>query len=84
MYLNHPRCGVLEHHPSLTEMLVEDDGPGRRATVNGKQVLLDGKHLADAYGEASATMIADCIQYAGLPADQWPEEALRRVQSYLA
>jgi len=37
----------------------------RRVISNGKQVLLDDDHLADAVSEHAARVIADALQYFG-------------------
>lgn len=39
-----------------------------RITVNGKQVLLDGEHFADAVSPQAAKAIALCVHWSGIPA----------------
>lgn len=55
----------------------------RRATSCGKQVLLDGQHLADAKSEAAAAGIADALQYFGLTEHQIPAAAMNRIYRML-
>lgn len=59
--------------------------PERRCIAQGKQVLLDGRHFADATSEAAAVVIADCVEYFGLDSrDMTDADAVTRVESYLA
>ena len=41
--------------------------PDRRVTAHGKQVKLDGAHLADARDEQAAAAIALALNWAGVP-----------------
>ena len=56
----------------------------RRCIAAGKQVLLDGKHLADAVTPEAAQVIADCVEhiYDDL-VDRFPE-ADQRIKEFLA
>ena len=52
----------------------------RRVTAHGKQVKLDGEHLADARSQLAAEAIANALQYAGgIP----PESEARPIKDLL-
>jgi hypothetical protein len=53
----------------------------RRATALGKEVLLDGLHLADAVSELAAMAIADALEFAGA---SMPFEAEVRIMELVA
>lgn len=52
----------------------------RLVTAHGKQVMLAGKHLADARDEIAARALADALEYI-----TWgiPEQACRNIQELL-
>lgn len=43
-----------------------------RITAEGKEILLDGKHFADAVSPEAAIAIANAMTYAGLSHEAWP------------
>lgn len=51
----------------------------RRVTAVGKQVLLDGAHLADAVSEDAAKALADALEYWGWSEHQMPPAALNNI-----
>lgn len=60
-------------------MAADDFEPRAIAHEGCKQVTLDGEHFADAASPEDAQIIADCINYAGLPADEWPRDVNERL-----
>lgn len=52
-----------------------------RVTCNGKQVLLDGVHFADAVSEDAANVIRLCLQHGRIPSF---EPGLRFVEEFFA
>jgi hypothetical protein len=55
-----------------------------RITVHGKQIKLDGEHLADAVSEEAADVIATCLNRAGLPRHAWFRDEQERVGEFFA
>jgi hypothetical protein len=53
----------------------------RRVTSHGKQVMLDGAHLADCVSELAANALADALEYIG--AKDMPIEARQNIQELL-
>lgn len=60
------------------------DDDTQRVTACGKQVKLDGEHLADAISPEAAAVIAICCNRAGLPPDRWPHDERVRVANFFA
>lgn len=60
------------------------DDDTQRVTACGKQVKLDGEHLADARDDEAAAVMAICLNRAGLPPDRWPHDERVRVADYFA
>lgn len=55
-----------------------------RVTAHGKQVKLDGEHLADARDDEAAEAIAIALNYVGLRSDQLPSGPALTLQTFLA
>lgn len=55
-----------------------------RVTAYGKQVKLDGEHLADARDDEAAEAIAVALNYVGLRSDQLPDGARLTLETFLA
>lgn len=68
---------------SALGMGVTDDDT-QRVTAHGKEVCLDGRHLADADGDEAAAVIAICLNRAGLHPDRWPHDERLRVANFFA
>jgi hypothetical protein len=55
-----------------------------RITCAGKEILLDGRHIADAVDENTAEIIAIVLTYAGLPSQSIPTSAAHRIEDFFA
>lgn len=55
-----------------------------RIKSSGKEVLMDGRHLADAVDEGAAEAIALALTFAGLPSSRIPNRAQRRLEEFLS
>lgn len=53
--------------------------PSGRVTVHGKQLMLDGMHLADCRDEVAALALRDSLDFFGVHASHLPDEASRHV-----
>lgn len=58
--------------------------PECRVRVNGKQVLLDDRHFADAICEKSAQAIGIALTYAGARIDRVPRQFIDTMEQVLA
>jgi hypothetical protein len=58
--------------------------PSGRIKVYGKQVTLDGEHLADAVNEEAAQGIAAALDFAGVGFGDLPTEASKAIWKVLA
>lgn len=55
-----------------------------RITRCGKQLMLDGNHLADAIDERAAEAMEICLNHAGMAGDRWPSRERVTVQEFFA
>lgn len=55
----------------------------QRITASGKQLQLDGRHLADCRDDTAAEIIAICLN-SGMLDSRLPQEARHRVQEFFA
>ena len=77
-HLSHTREGIC--HACGDQHQPLEDAP--RVTVHGKELQLDGHHLADCISDEAAEAIAICLNNAGL----WPWEVkdALKVESFFA
>lgn len=55
-----------------------------RVTAHGKEVCLDGRHLADARDDEAAAVIAICLNNSGLAGSTWTRAERDRVEAFFA
>jgi hypothetical protein len=58
--------------------------PEPRVRACGKQLQLDGRHLADCRDYEAAEVIAICLNRAGVSQNDWPVGELPRVLEFFA
>lgn len=55
-----------------------------RVTVHGKQLKMDGEHLADCRDDEAAAVIALCLNFGLLVGSEVPPDGRERVEAFFA